>query len=409
MIETLLQAERLLLHGQVGEAERLYRGIVATDPGNAIAMVGLARVALERGDERLAYTHACAALAMDPDNPAAQRLEARLAEIFAARGEVVDRPARVEALLAGGHSVTVLDSLVTGHRAAVPAGARLVEGSIAESAVVERALREDGIEAVLHCAARSLVGESVADPALYYRENVAGGLALLEAMRAAGVERLCFSSTAAIYGEPRSTPITEDQPAAPINPYGETKRVFEGMLRWYGTAYGLRSISLRYFNVAGASQTVGEDHRPETHLIPNLLASVAAGEPLTVYGDDYPTPDGTCIRDYIHVLDLADAHIAALELTATAPPGLEVLNLGSGSGFSVLDVIRAAEEVVGRTVAYQIGPRRPGDPPVLVASNERAASVLDWQPRRGSLAEMIGSALAWRQARLAGAGQPEAR
>ncbi len=303
----------------------------------------------------------------------------------------------VEQLLALGHSVTVLDTLWRGHRAAVPEGARLVEGSVGEQALVERTLREDGIEAVLHCAGPALVGESVADPALYYRQNVGGGLALLEAMRASGVSRIVFSSSAAVYGAPATSPIDEGQPLRPVNPYGESKRVFESALDWYGRAYGLRGVALRYFNVAGASERLGEDHEPETHLIPNLLRSLAGGPPLTIFGTDYDTPDGTCIRDYIHVLDLADAHIAALELTASAPPGLAVLNLGSGSGFSVLEVVQAAERVVGRPVPHTRGERREGDPPVLVASNERAAEQLGWRPRRGTLDEMIGSAWRWQQ------------
>jgi UDP-glucose 4-epimerase len=308
----------------------------------------------------------------------------------------------VEHLLAAGHSVTVLDSMVTGHRAALPDAASLVEGSVLDRDVLERALREDGIEVVLHCAARALVGESVADPALYYRENVVGGISLLDAMHAAGVSRIVFSSTAATYGAPASVPIDESQPARPINPYGETKLAFERALHWYGGAYGLRSFALRYFNVAGATEERGEDHSPETHLIPNLLRAVAGGPALTVFGDDYPTPDGTCIRDYIHVSDLAEAHAAALELTASQKPGLEVCNLGSSSGFSVAQVIASAEQVTGRPVPHEIGPRRPGDPPVLVASNERARELLGWTPRRGSLEEMIGSAWAWRQRRPGG-------
>jgi len=303
----------------------------------------------------------------------------------------------VEGLIAAGHSVTVLDSLAKGHRAAVPEEARLVKGTVGERALVERALREDGIEAVLHCASRALVGESVSDPALYYEENVVGGTALLAAMRAAGVMRIVFSSSAAVYGAPETTPIVEAQLPRPVNPYGETKRVFEATLDWYGRAYGMRGVALRYFNVAGASERYGEDHSPETHLIPNLLAGVAGGPPLTVFGADYDTPDGTCIRDYIHVEDLADAHLAALERTASAPAGLEVCNLGSGSGFSVLEVLRAAESVVGRPVPHTIGPRREGDPPVLVASNRLAAEVLGWRPRRGSLEAMIGSAWSWQQ------------
>jgi UDP-glucose 4-epimerase len=302
-----------------------------------------------------------------------------------------------ELLLAAGHSVTVLDSLVKGHRAAVPEQARLVEGSTGEQDLVERTLREDGIEAVLHCASRALVGESVAEPALYYRENVGGGLALLDAMRSVGVERIVFSSSAAVYGAPQSSPISETQALRPVNPYGETKRVFEGALDWYSRAYGLQAVALRYFNVAGASERYGEDHHPETHLIPNLLASLAGGPPLTIFGTDYDTPDGTCIRDYIHVEDLAAAHAAALELTGTSPPGTVVCNLGSGSGFSVFEVLRAAEQVVGQRVPHELGDRREGDPPVLVASNELAATLLGWHPRRGSLEEMIGSAWRWRQ------------
>lgn len=303
----------------------------------------------------------------------------------------------VERLAEAGHHVVVLDSLVTGHAAAVVDGARLVEGSLRDAAAVERLLRDERIEAVLHCAARSLVGQSVAEPALYYAENVGGGVGLLDAMRAAGVTRLVFSSTAAAYGQPDVVPIPEDTPTAPINPYGATKVAVEGAMRWYGEAYGLRGVALRYFNVAGASERNGEQHDPETHLIPNVLAAARGRGSLRVFGTDYPTADGTCIRDYIHVEDLADAHLAALELTGSAqtPRGLTVCNLGSGSGFTVLQVIEAAEAVVGRPIPYEVGPRRPGDPPALVASNGRAAEVLGWTPRRGTLGDMIGSAWGW--------------
>jgi UDP-glucose 4-epimerase len=311
----------------------------------------------------------------------------------------------VEHLLDEGHSVTVLDSLVSGHRASLPEAAAFVEGSVLDAGVVERTLREDGIEAVLHCAARALVGESVADPALYYRENVVGGVALLDAMRRAGVSRIVFSSSAAVYGSPETTPIVESQPPRPINPYGETKHAFERAIAWYGQAYGLRGVALRYFNAAGASATRGEDHDPETHLIPNLLRAILSGVPVTIFGDDYPTPDGTCIRDYIHVSDLAEAHAAALEHTAGQAPGLEACNLGSGSGFSVAEVVAATERVTGKAVPREVGPRRAGDPPVLVASNERAREVLGWLPRRGSLEEIIGSAWRWRQRHPDGYGQ----
>jgi UDP-glucose 4-epimerase len=304
----------------------------------------------------------------------------------------------VERLVAAGHDAVVLDSLVTGHAAAVVDGARLVRGTLRDSDALERLLRDERIEAVLHCAARSVVGQSVSEPALYFGENVAGGIGLLDAMRAAGVERLVFSSTAAVYGVPSVVPIPEDAPLSPVNPYGETKRAFEGAMRWYGEAYGMRTVALRYFNVAGASVRNGEQHDPETHLVPNVLAAAMGRRTLTVFGTDYATRDGTCIRDYIHVEDLADAHLAALDLTADATlAGLTACNLGSGAGFTVREVIRAAESVVGRPIPHQFGPRRPGDPPSLVASNDRARGLLGWRPRRGSLEEMIGSAWRWLQ------------
>jgi UDP-glucose 4-epimerase len=310
----------------------------------------------------------------------------------------------VDAILAAGHDVVVLDDLTTGHRAIPRQDTRLVVGTYADEAATRALLETEGIEAILHCAARSLVGESVADPARYYRDNVAGGVALLEAARAAGVRRIVFSSTAAVYGVPDSTPITEDAPLRPINTYGETKRVFEGALRWYGGAYGFRSVVLRYFNVAGATGRVGEVHRPETHLVPNILIAAEGGRPLTVFGDDYPTPDGTALRDYIHVEDLADAHLAALEATADAQDQPLVCNLGTSTGFSVREVLSAAEAVVGQPIPHSIGPRRAGDPPVLVASNARAREALDWTPRRSTLEAMIGSAWAWRRAHPDGYG-----
>ena len=314
----------------------------------------------------------------------------------------------VDAILAAGHDVVVLDDLTTGHRAAVAPGARLVVGTYGDEALVRELLAGDGIDAILHCGARSLVAESVADPAKYYRDNVAGGVALLEAARTTGVARIVFSSTAAVYGVPDATPIDEDAPLRPINTYGETKRTFEGALRWYGAAYGMRSVVLRYFNVAGASDRLGEVHRPETHLVPNALIALEGGKPLTLFGDDYPTPDGTPVRDYIHVEDLADAHLAALEATgsstgAGAAASL-VCNLGTSTGFSVREVLAAAEAVVGRPVPHQLGPRRVGDPPVLVASNARARDTLGWTPRRSTLEAMIGSAWAWRRSHPDGYG-----
>ena len=307
----------------------------------------------------------------------------------------------VEALLAAGHEVVVLDDLSTGHRGALPSAVAAVESSLADAALVREILERQRTDAVLHCAARSLVGESLADPAGYYRDNIGGGMILLEAMRATGVLRLVFSSSASVYGDPTSTPVTEDAPLRPISPYGETKRAFEAMLKWYGRAYGLRSISLRYFNAAGATASNGEDHDPETHLIPNLMAAALGTRELVLFGNDYATPDGTPIRDYIHVADLADAHLLALEAT-TSGEGAEAYNLGSGRGFSVREVLTVAEAIVGRPIAHRVGPRRPGDPPVLVASAERGASVLGWRARRGNLEDMVGSAWAWAQRHPAG-------
>jgi UDP-glucose 4-epimerase len=319
----------------------------------------------------------------------------------------------VEALVAAGHEVVVLDDLSKGHRDALPAGVRLVQGSYGDPAVVGPLLAGSPVDAVLHCAARSLVGESVANPALYYRENVAGGVAFLEALRAGGVRRLVFSSTAAVYGTPARIPIREDAALAPINPYGETKRTFEGALRWYAAAYGLRSVSLRYFNVAGASGRNGEVHVPETHLIPNVLAAAEGRAELTVFGIDYPTPDGTCIRDYIHVEDLARAHVLALEATAPDDPrtggsdgtkgdgagaAALAINLGNGGGFSVREVLAAAEAVVGRSIPHAIGERRAGDPPVLVADAGRAGEILGWRAEHRDIVEIVRSAWAWRSA-----------
>jgi UDP-glucose 4-epimerase len=311
----------------------------------------------------------------------------------------------VEAFLAAGHEVTVVDDLSTGHREAVAPGAELVVASYGDRQEMGRILRGRGIEAVLHCGAKSLVGESMVDPAKYYRENVAGGISLLEAMRDAGVRRIVFSSTAATYGMPDRTPIVETDPVRPINTYGETKRTVEGAIGWYGHAYGLRSVILRYFNVAGASVRYGEHHTPETHLIPSVLAATAESRPVTIFGDDYPTPDGTCIRDYIHAEDLASAHLLALEATAPrdARTGPEsgasqplVCNLGTGSGFSNRQIVAAAESVVGHPIEVLIGSRRDGDPPVLVASPARAMAELGWKPGHGSIEEMVGTAWAWR-------------
>ena len=299
-------------------------------------------------------------------------------------------------LIEAGHEVVVLDTLLRGFRAAVSPGASLVVGDIGDADLVTRTLRERHIDAIVHCGAMGLVPESVTQPDIYYRVNVVGGMTMLESMRAAGVRRIVFSSSAAVYGEPEQTPIQEDQPLRPISPYGDTKRAFEGMLTSFTRAYGMAAVSLRYFNAAGATDKLGEDHRPETHLIPNILCAVSRAETIKIFGNDYPTPDGTCIRDYIHVDDLAAAHAAALEFTSRAENGHTALNLGSGSGYSVLQVLNAAEQVLGHPIDHELTPRRAGDPPVLVASNERAREVLGWQPQRG-IEDMIESAWRWRQ------------
>ncbi len=302
----------------------------------------------------------------------------------------------VRELVNRGHRAVVLDNLSKGHEAAVPE-ALLVRGDTGDRALLNHLFGEYEIEAVMHFAADSLVGESVRRPSAYYHNNVVNGLHLLDAMVESGVPYLVLSSTAAVYGEPRQVPIPEDHPLVPANPYGATKLALEGALSWYGGAYGLCFVSLRYFNAAGADPAgdIGEDHDPETHLIPLVLKAVlGTGPDLTVFGTDYPTPDGTCIRDYVHVSDLAEAHVLALEALAAGAPSTGY-NLGNGSGYSVLEVIRAAEEVVGRPVKVRYGERRPGDPAVLVAGSEKIKAGLDWRPRFSSLRAIIETAWRW--------------
>jgi UDP-glucose 4-epimerase len=312
----------------------------------------------------------------------------------------------VESFLEAGHQVVVYDNLASGHSAAVPPGAELVIGDIRDGGLLDRVL-SDGVDAVLHCAARSLVGESMADPGLYYRTNVSGGVALLEAMNRCGVNRLVFSSTAAVYGEPRRVPIAEADRTQPINPYGETKLAFEGAMRWFCAAHDFRAISLRYFNVAGATERNGEDHTPETHLMP-LVLRVASGEAshVQIFGQDYPTPDGTCIRDFIHVRDLGNAHLLSLEATGEGDPSLEVYNLGSAAGFSVREVVEAARRITGRSIPARVVKRRMGDPPVLVASSRRARRELGWQPQHSQLDQMLADAWTWREAHPTGYAPP---
>lgn len=302
----------------------------------------------------------------------------------------------VEELVRGGHRVVVYDDLSKGHAAAVDPGATLVRGDLRDQGTLRATLDAGGIEAVVHMAADSLVGESVQRPDKYYDNNVGAGLGLLAAMVECGVKRLVFSSTAAVYGEPAKQPIEESDPTAPTNPYGETKLAFERALPWYERAFGLRFASLRYFNAAGASDRRGEVHDPETHLIPLVLQAAAGLRPeLTVFGADYPTPDGTCIRDYVHVIDLAQAHVLALGALAERSC---VYNLGcGGAGYSVRQVLEAARRVTGLAVPVRIGPRRAGDPAVLVASAAKIQSELNWQPRLGELDVIVASAWQWMQ------------
>jgi UDP-glucose 4-epimerase len=302
-----------------------------------------------------------------------------------------------------GYGVVVYDNLSRGHREAVT-GFTLIEGDTSDSAKVAAACKEYKVGAVMHFAAHSLVGESVKKPALYYENNVVGGLRLLQEVMKAGVKYFIFSSSAAVYGEPERVPIDEDHPLRPTNPYGETKVVIERALQSYERAYDLQSVSLRYFNAAGAAAdgNIGEDHNPETHLIPLVLkAAQGQREKLTVFGDDYNTADGTAVRDYIHVDDLAEAHLLALDALLAGKPSA-VYNLGNGSGFSVLEVIKAAEKVTGKRVPYAVGPRRAGDPAVLVASAERVKAELGWRPRYGSLEKIIETAWHWHRNHLKG-------
>ena len=303
-------------------------------------------------------------------------------------------------LAKAGHQPIVFDNLSRGHREAVRWGP-LVEGDLADRERLVRAMQTHRVSAVMHFAAFAYVGESVGDPALYYRNNLAGTLSLLEAMRQAGVDKIVFSSTCATYGLPDVNPIRETAPQLPVNPYGETKLAIERALRWYGEAYRIRSVSLRYFNAAGADSDgeIGECHKPETHLIPLVLqAALGQRSHVEIYGVDYPTADGTAIRDYIHVEDLADAHLRALEYLCAGCESA-ALNLGVGRGHSVREVITAAEAVSGRAVPWRNAARRAGDPPILVADPSLAAERLGWRAQRSDLHTIIRSALAWHESR----------
>jgi len=299
-----------------------------------------------------------------------------------------------EELLNDGHEAVVLDSLYKGHRRAVDPRAKFVQADLTDSVAVREVLKQNQIAAVIHMAADSLVGESVEQPAKYYHNNLAAGLNLLDAMLDCGVGKFVFSSTAATYGEPEKQPINETAPTSPTNPYGETKLAFERALGWYERGYGLRYASLRYFNAAGATERCGEWHDPETHLIPLVLQVAAGVRPeVAVYGNDYPTPDGTCIRDYIHVVDLARAHVLALGILGERSA---IYNLGcGGEGYSVQEVIDTAREVTGRDIATRVAPRRAGDPAVLIASSDKIRSELGWQPQFQDLQIIIQNAWQW--------------
>lgn len=301
-----------------------------------------------------------------------------------------------EQLVERGDTVFAVDNLSTGHAGALHPKARFLPVDLGNRESVDLVFRAYRFDAVIHMAAKSLIPESIADPAPFYTANIVGGLNLINAMVAHGVKPIIFSSSAATYGETDRFPIDETTPTCPMNPYGESKLAFENILRWYGQAYGLETTAFRYFSAAGASAEYGERHVPETHLIPLVLQAAAEGRPTNVYGDDYPTSDGTCIRDFIHVIDLAAAHIRALDVPN--PEKFRVFNLGSGTGYSVLEVIRVAEMVTGKSIARNFAPRRAGDPAKLVATTEKAIRELDWRPRYQSLAEIIDTAWRWRQA-----------
>jgi UDP-glucose 4-epimerase len=298
-----------------------------------------------------------------------------------------------EILLNEGHEAAVFDNLGEGHRRAVDSRARFIEGDLADREKIQAALSSTRPDAVMHFAASALVGESMRDPSKYFRNNISNGLNLLDAMVATRVGRLVFSSTCAIFGPPERMPIDETALARPINPYGESKLAYEKILRWYGEIHGLKFVSLRYFNAAGASGSFGEDHRIETHLIPNVLKVALGQKPhVEIYGADYGTPDGTCIRDYIHIVDLARAHILALGAAKS-----EFYNLGTGGGSSVREVIATCRKIAGRQIETVEKPRRPGDPPRLIASSEKVKRDLGWRPQFESLDAIVESAWKWHQ------------
>jgi len=301
-------------------------------------------------------------------------------------------------LIDKGHEVTIVDDLSTGHIEAVPDGARFYQFDIGSERELSRLLSERRFDVVFHFAAKALIAESVTDPALFYRTNFHAAYTMAECLRAAGIHRFIFSSTAAVYGNPTIVPIPEDHPKNPVNAYGESKLAFEQLLRWYARGYGWSVVAFRYFNACGATQTLGELHEPETHIIPLLLqAACGRRRDFVVYGTDYDTPDGSCLRDYVHVLDIAKAHCLALQ--RMHQPGFEAYNIGTGTSHSVLEMCRVVEEVTGRKVNVRVGSRRPGDPAVLCASPEKIRGDLGWTPQSSDLPAIVRSAWEWENKR----------
>lgn len=299
-------------------------------------------------------------------------------------------------LLEQGHQVIIVDDLSAGHATAVPQGAIFHQLDIGNRRQLAKVLRTDRFDAVFHFAAKALVPESVSDPGTFFDSNVASGIALLEVVRAAGIKRFVFSSSAAVYGNPQLVPIDEDHPKDPVNAYGETKLSLERVLHWYSVAYGWTVVAFRYFNACGATTTIGENHHPETHVIPLLLQTAAGDRPFfEVYGSDYPTPDGTCLRDYVHVLDIAEAHLLALQVPET--PAFSVYNIGTGTSYSVRQICRVVEQELGVKVNLRNGPRRPGDPAVLCANPQKLVRDLGWSAHSSDLRTIIRTAWEWKQ------------
>ncbi len=297
-------------------------------------------------------------------------------------------------LLELGHSAVVVDDLSTGHAEAVPSGATFYRLDIGNRSALSELVSQQHFDVVFHFAAKALIPQSVANPGVFFDSNVATGIAMLETLRAAGIHKFVFSSSAAVYGSPGVLPIPEEHRTKPVNAYGETKLMLERVLQWYALAYNWSVVAFRYFNACGATGELGEDHQPETHIIPLLLqTALGQREFFEIYGNDYPTRDGTCLRDYVHVLDIADAHVLALQ--SLNGPRMNVFNIGTGASYSVKEVCRVVESVAGRNLPVRVGPRRPGDPAVLCASPKKIVTELNWDPRHSNLAEIVGSAWAW--------------